>query len=82
MIFCIGYVSQILPKVALYPAFTRGFATAIVPCFNYDKEHTTVYHAPLRSQEDGLIDTVNARDLLPGVMKMLKAWDLRYGAMR
>jgi hypothetical protein len=77
---CTGYVSPTLPKGALYPASTPGFATAIVLCFNYGKELTTVCPGPVHSQDDGLIGTVSARGLRrPGVMR---AWNLKYDAMR
>ena len=67
-----GCESQTLLKAAPYLVCTRDSATVIELCINCVKELTTVYHAPALSQEDGLIGTVNERDLLLRVKTSLK----------
>ena len=79
--FPTGYESQTLLKAAPYLACTQDSATVIEPCINCVKELTTVYHAQALSQEDGLTDTVNERDLLLRVKTSLRL-NLKYEETR
>ena len=77
-----GYESQTLPKVGRYLVCTQDSATVNEPCINYVREHTTVYRVLAHSQEDGLIDTVSEKDLLPRVMTPLMTLNLKFDEMR